>query len=183
MTGQTHRMQGHHALPMTTALPITTALRRLRLKPALTKERRHGRHARPGRIRGRRHRRILAYRAIELLQSPAPEGKGRQCLLLVHIRKVIGQVMYQVCGECAQGVITDVAMEDQFHGSGLGTRALSHLRARYPGVAWRSTLDRRLTRDLLRRMRIPAATAHAVCSHLRPTDDDDCGVAVGAMPR
>ncbi|MBT2530389.1 N-acetyltransferase [Streptomyces sp. ISL-99] len=102
------------------------------------------------------------------MPSPAPEGAGQDCLLLVHIRKVVGRVTYQACGQCAEGVITDVVLDEPFRDSGLGTRALSHLRSRYPGVTWRTTLDRRLTRDLLRRMRVPEASAGGNCPHVLP---------------
>ncbi|WP_327686456.1 N-acetyltransferase [Streptomyces sp. NBC_00467] len=107
----------------------------------------------------------MAYRDIEMLPSPAPEGTGLDCLLLVHIRKVVGRVTYQACGQCAEGVITNVVLDEPFRDCGLGTRALSHLRSQYPGVAWRSTFDRRLTRDLLRRMRVPKASAGGNCPH------------------
>ncbi|MDR6974284.1 hypothetical protein J2X68_000962 [Streptomyces sp. 3330] len=128
-----------------------------------------GRHRRAGRRGGRWHRRLLAYREVELLPSASPEGgAGEECLLLVHIRKVVGRVTYRACDECAEGVITDVVVDEPFLGCGLGTRALSHLRSRHPDVTWRTTLDTRLTRDLLRRMRIPRAAAGTKCSHGRP---------------
>ncbi|MFJ8660318.1 N-acetyltransferase [Streptomyces sp. NPDC093795] len=112
----------------------------------------------------------MAYRDIELLPSPAPEGAGQDCLLLVHIRKVVGRVTYQACGRCGEGVITHVDLDESFRDSGLGTRALSHLRSRYPGVTWRTTVDRRLTRDLLRRMRVREASAGGNCPHGLPAD-------------
>ncbi|MBW5423139.1 N-acetyltransferase [Streptomyces sp. BG9H] len=87
---------------------------------------------------------------------------------MVHVRKVVGRVTYRACAQCAEGVITDVVLDEPFRDSGLGTRALSHLRSRYPGVTWRTTLDRRLNRDLLRRMRVPRASAAGTCPHLRP---------------
>ncbi|MET9101199.1 hypothetical protein [Streptomyces antibioticus] len=114
-----------------------------------------GRHRRHGGRGGRWHRRLLAYRGVELLPSSSPDGPGEECLLLVHIRKVVGRVTYHACDRCAEGVITDVVLEEPFLGCGLGTRALSHLRARYPEVTWRTTLDTRLTRDLMHRLRIP----------------------------
>ncbi|GAA3399222.1 hypothetical protein [Streptomyces roseoviridis] len=128
-----------------------------------------GRHRGAERRRGRWHRRLVAYREIELLPCPAPEGKGEDCLLLVHIRKVVGRVTYRACDRCAEGVITGVVLDEPFLGSGLGTRALSHLRARHPGVTWRTTLDRRFTRDLLRRMRVPKAGPGENCPHLLPS--------------
>ncbi|WP_406011099.1 hypothetical protein OG440_36905 [Streptomyces sp. NBC_00637] len=128
-----------------------------------------GRHRRAGRRAGRWHRRWLSYRDVELLPSSSPEGgAGEECLLLVHIRKVVGRVTYRACAECAEGVITDVVLDEPFRDCGLGTRALSHLRSRHPDITWRTTLDRRLTRDLLHRMRIPRAAVAGSCSHGRP---------------
>ncbi|GGU01449.1 hypothetical protein GCM10010272_53090 [Streptomyces lateritius] len=102
---------------------------------------------------------------------PDDPGPGEECLLLVHIRQIVGRVHYRMCPECAQGVITAVAIDERFHSTGLGTRALSHLRSRHPGIAWHSTLSRRATRDLLRRMRIPTITSPP-CPHTgRPLSD------------
>nr|WSX53741.1 hypothetical protein OG409_35360 [Streptomyces sp. NBC_00974] len=134
------------------------------------------RHGRRGGFARRLRRRILAYRDIEFLSSHIPgiaDGSGagpqEECLLLVHIRKVVGQVHYQACADCGQGVITGVDIDQPFHSSGLDTRALSHLRARHPDLTWRSTLTRRTTRNLLRRMRIPTADlAHTGCAHTAP---------------
>ncbi|MEU3063817.1 hypothetical protein AB0P12_30840 [Streptomyces subrutilus] len=117
----------------------------------------------------RLRRRIRAYRDVELLSSrlPGDAGTGEASLLLVHIRKVVGEVRYRICPTCADAVITGVEIDDRFHGTGLDTRALSHLRSRHPGVAWRSTLSRRTTRDLLRLMRIPASAGDSPCAHAR----------------
>lgn len=125
------------------------------------------RHSRRGRPLGRLRRRLLVYRSIEFLPSRVPGGThpDEECLLLVHIRKVVGQVRYRLCDHCEQGVITDVTLEERFRSTGLGTRALSHLRSRHPGVKWRSTLNLRATRDLLRRMSIPATGATGSCPH------------------
>ncbi|MEU1447602.1 N-acetyltransferase [Streptomyces mirabilis] len=87
--------------------------------------------------------------------------------MLVHIRKVVGRVTYRACEECAEGVITDVVLDEPFRDCGLGTRALSHLRSQHPGVTWHTTLEKRLTRDLLPRMRIPKTAVGGTCSHLR----------------
>ncbi|UFQ19960.1 MULTISPECIES: hypothetical protein [Streptomyces] len=146
----------------------TTHGRPAGLRTGAPQQRAGGRHRRSGRRLGKWHRRLLAYRAVELLPSPSPEGEGADCLLLVHIRKVVGRVTYRACGQCAEGVITDVVLDEPFRDSGLGTRALSHLRSRYPGVTWRTTLDRRLTRDLLRRMRVPKAPVRENCPHVSP---------------
>ncbi|MFD3655218.1 hypothetical protein [Streptomyces sp. NPDC058620] len=124
-----------------------------------------GRHRLRRHRKGAWHRRVLAYREVELVQSLGRGTGDTQCLLLVHVRKVIGQVDFRLCAVCAEAVITDVVIETQFHRSGLGTRALSHLRARYPGVVWRTTLDRRVTRDLMRRMRVPRQAEGTRCSH------------------
>lgn len=126
-----------------------------------------GRHRRHGRRGGRWHHRLLAYRGVELLPSSALESAGEECLLLVHIRKVVGRVTYRACEECAEGVITDVVLDEPFRDCGLGTRALSHLRSQHPGVTWHTTLEKRLTRDLLPRMRIPKTAVGGTCSHLR----------------
>ncbi|MGW1817511.1 hypothetical protein ACWCQM_28580 [Streptomyces sp. NPDC002125] len=125
---------------------------------------REGRHRLPGHRRGAWHRRVLAYRKVELVQSAGRSADDR-CLLLVLVRKVVGQVEFRLCASCSEGVITEVSIENRFHGSGLGTRALSHLRARYPGVVWRTTLDRRVTRDLMRRMRVLRQAEGSRCSH------------------
>ncbi|MFF0276954.1 hypothetical protein [Streptomyces sp. NPDC004330] len=115
----------------------------------------------------RLRRRILAYRAIDFLSAHIPDhsGQGEECLLLVHIRRVVGQIHYRICTDCARGVITTITLDERFHSTGLGARALSHLRFRHPGLAWRSTLSPRPTRDLLRRMRIPPLTAGPPCRH------------------
>lgn len=125
------------------------------------------RHSRRGRPLGRLRRRLLVYRSIEFLSSSVPGGTrpDEECLLLVHIRKVVGQVRYRLCDHCEEGVITDVTLEERFRSTGLGTRALSHLRSRHPSVRWRSTLNLRATRDLLRRMSIPATGATGLCQH------------------
>ncbi|MGW6574444.1 hypothetical protein ACWGAN_20065 [Streptomyces sp. NPDC054945] len=116
----------------------------------------------------RLRRRFLAYREVEFLSSriPGDQGAGEECLLLVHVRKIVGRVHYRVCPDCAQAVITGIVIEERFLAMGLGTRALSHLRSRHPGITWRSTLSSRATRDLVRRMRISAMTAVPACCHM-----------------
>jgi GNAT superfamily N-acetyltransferase len=138
------------------------------VREGASQRRAEGKHRRSVRRGGRWHRRLLAYRGVELLPSPSPEDAREECLLLVHIRKVVGRVTYRTCDECAEGVITDVVLDEPFRGCGLGTRALSHLRSQHPDVIWHTTLDNRLTRDLLRRMRIPKAALGGNCAHLRP---------------
>ncbi|MFC8587587.1 hypothetical protein ACFUGD_24000 [Streptomyces sp. NPDC057217] len=152
-------MHGHHARPSSSTLFGSTS--------APSSDRTTGRHSRPGRIATRLRRRIAVYGAIEFLSTHDPDdpGPGEECLLLVHDRRVVGEIDYRMCARCAQGVITGVTLDERFHGSGLGTRALSHLRARHPGTAWRSTLTLRATRDLLRRMRIPTADPGPFCAH------------------
>ncbi|MFC9792754.1 hypothetical protein ACFVJI_08945 [Streptomyces sp. NPDC127584] len=128
----------------------------------------HGQHARSRPLRSARlRRRLRAYRAIDFLSAHIPDhsGRGEECLLLVHIRQVVGQVHYRICTDCARGVITTITIDERFHSTGLGTRALSHLRFRHPGLAWRSTLSLRPTRDLLSRRRIPPLTADTPCTH------------------
>ncbi|MFK0238506.1 hypothetical protein [Streptomyces vinaceus] len=135
---------------------------------------RHGRREGFGR---RLRRRLLAYRDIEFLSTHIPgepgqaPGPGQECLLLVHVRKVVGQIHYRLCTACGEGVITGVDIDEHFLTSGLSTRALSHLRSRHPGTTWRSTLALRTTRDLLRRMRIPTASADTGCAHAPAVPD------------
>ncbi|MEU6894691.1 hypothetical protein ABZ934_23330 [Streptomyces sp. NPDC046557] len=155
-------MSGEHARP-------TSALFRSAPDPEVPP---HG--ARHGQRRGRFGRRLrgrlLAYRDIAFLSTHIPgegAGPGEECLLLVHGRRVVGQIHYRICTACVEGVITGVDLDGHLLSTGVGTRALSHLRSRYPGTTWRSTLTLRTTRDLLRRMRIPAASADPVCAHAR----------------
>ncbi|MGW0749125.1 hypothetical protein [Streptomyces sp. NPDC002587] len=159
-------MSGEHARPTS---PLTFRSARGGEAP-----RRGARHGRRGGLGKRLRRRILAYRDIELLSThvPGDTGPGAECLLLVHVRKVVGQIHYRICTACGEGVITGIAIDERLHSTGLGTRALSHLRSRHPGTAWCSTLTLRTTRDLLRRMRIPAASAGVGCAHTH----------TGAMP-
>ncbi|MET9960030.1 hypothetical protein ABZ128_13360 [Streptomyces sp. NPDC006326] len=130
------------------------------------------RHGRWGRFTGRFRRRLLAYREVEFLSTriPGDAGPGEECLLLVHVRKVVGRVHYRICLDCAEAVITGIVIDERFLSTGLGTRALSHLRSRHPGVSWRSTLSLRTTRDLLRRMRIPVMTADVRCPHAQSVE-------------
>lgn len=98
---------------------------------------------------------MLAYRDVEIFHSPAATSEWAQSLLLVYIRRVVGEVTYEVCEICANGVITQVHVATPLQDSGLGTRAVAHLRACYPDVTWRSCLTQRMTRDLAHRMRLP----------------------------
>ncbi|MGW4510005.1 GNAT family N-acetyltransferase [Streptomyces sp. NPDC004436] len=111
---------------------------------------------------------MFAYRAIDFLCTDLPDASGtgveEGCLLLVHIRRVVGQVRYRVCDACGRGVITAVVIDERFRGAGLGTRALSHLRSRHPGRTWTSPTTRHAALDLLRRTRMSAATSDAFCS-------------------
>lgn len=125
------------------------------------------RHGRRGGFARRLRRRILAYRDIESCSTHLPgdrEGLAEDCLLLVHVRKVVGQIHYRTCTPCGEGVITGIDIDDRLLSTGIGTRALSHLHSRHPGISWRSTLTLRTTRDLLRRMCIPVSTADTVCA-------------------
>ncbi|MBL1110419.1 hypothetical protein JK361_38725 [Streptomyces sp. 5-8] len=113
-------------------------------------------------------RRIRAYTAVEFLSTHIPgssAGHSEECLLLVNVRQVVGQVRYQVCSACDRGVITAVSINKPFRDTGLGTRALSHLRARHPGVTWQSTASAGVEDDLLLRMRIPALPSPPTCPH------------------
>ncbi|MFD5100243.1 hypothetical protein [Streptomyces albidochromogenes] len=157
-------MSGEHARP-------TSVLFRSAPGPkAAPQGAKHGRHT--GRGRWLR-RRILAYRDIQFLSThvPGDTGPREERLLLVHGRKVVGQVHYRLCTACGTGVITGVDMEEHLHSTGLGTRALSHLRSRYPSISWRSTLTLRTTRELLRRMGIPTTSADTTCAHADARQD------------
>ncbi|MFK0261394.1 hypothetical protein ACIQU1_08685 [Streptomyces angustmyceticus] len=129
--------------------------------------RRRPRHTRLGRRRGKLHRRLLAYRDVVIFHSPAPASEQAQSLLLVYVRRVVGEVTYEVCDHCASGVITQVHVSTPLQDSGLGTRAVSHLRACYPDITWRCSLPQRMTRDLAHRMRLPNNRAGLDCPHLR----------------
>ncbi|MER5963510.1 hypothetical protein [Streptomyces sp. NPDC002057] len=173
-------MHGQHARPASTlfgSAPSTRASLPGRTGP---------KHSRRGRSTGRFRRRILAYRAIEFLSTHLPDlsGPGEECLLLIHIRQVVGEVHYRICSGCSQGVITAVVIDERFHSSGLGTRALLHLRSRHPGIAWSSVLNMRTTRDLLRRMRItaiaPASPTNQQGTTPPPHDGHPCTAALPA---
>ncbi|WP_329274422.1 hypothetical protein [Streptomyces sp. NBC_00691] len=156
-------MHGQHARPASTLFGLARATE------TPPPGRGGAKHSRQGRPTGRLRRRLLVYRAIDFLSTHIPDqsGPGEECLLLVHVRQIVGRVHYRMCSDCTQGVITAIVIDKRFHSTGLGTRALSHLRSRHPGLAWRSTVSMRTTRDLMRRMRIPALTADTRCPHIR----------------
>ncbi|MFE9847024.1 hypothetical protein [Streptomyces goshikiensis] len=151
-------MHGHHARPTSTLFRTPES----RVAPPAGV----GRHAGGGGILRRLRRRILAYRHVELLSSriPGDTGTGDEVLLLVHARKVVGEVHYRMCLTCAEAVIAAVDIDQRFLGTGLDTRALSYLRALHPGLTWHSTLNLRRSRDLLRRSRV--FDGNEVCHHL-----------------
>ncbi|MFF3767623.1 hypothetical protein ACFYYR_26575 [Streptomyces sp. NPDC001922] len=124
-----------------------------------------GRHRRPTRRTGRWRRRLLAYRDVDIVASPAPSPEDARCLLLVHGRCVIGSLTYRLCEHCSTGVITAAEFSGVLRGGGLGTRAMSSLRARHPGISWCTVLHRRATRVLMHRLRIPE-TSSSPCRHL-----------------
>lgn len=131
------------------------------------------RHARSSRRRGRFHRRLFAYRDVSLVHSEEPPNEQVHRLLLVHIRHVVGWLSYQVCEGCARGVVTEVDVVAPLQDSGLGTRAVSHLRSCYPQVRWHSGLTRRMTRDLAHRMRLYPIRKGQVCPHLQVSGNND----------
>ncbi|MFD3542441.1 hypothetical protein ACFWUQ_23535 [Streptomyces sp. NPDC058662] len=152
-------MSGEHARP-------TSALFRPRSDREAEASPRVARHRRRGGLIRRLRRKLFAYRDIEFLSThiPGDPGPEEERLLLVHIRRVVGQVHYRTCGACAEGVITGIDIDDELHSAGLGTRALSHLRSRHPGITWRCAPSLRpTTRDLLRRTLAP--TTDVVCTH------------------
>ncbi|MGW4748239.1 hypothetical protein ACWEPR_25910 [Streptomyces sp. NPDC004290] len=153
-------MHGRHArLRSTPSIPTTAA------SSASGPSR--ARHARHDGLAVRLRRRIRAYTAVEFFSThiPGTTGPGGECLFLVHERQVVGQVRYRFCPACTRGVITAITISDPFHDAGLGTRALSHLRARHPGTTWHSTARTEAEDDLLLRMRIPALTSPSSCPH------------------
>ncbi|MBL1090648.1 N-acetyltransferase [Streptomyces sp. 9-7] len=94
----------------------------------------------------------------------------------MYIRRVVGEVTYEVCELCASGVITQVHVATPLQDSGLGTRAVAHLRACYPDVTWRSCLTQRMTRDLAHRMRLPNDRSAALaCPHLTRAASEGSG--------
>lgn len=115
-----------------------------------------------------------------IFHSPAPASERAQSLLLVYIRRVVGEVTYEVCERCASGVITQVHVATPLQDSGLGTRAVSHLRACYPDITWCSCLPQRMTRDLATRMRLPNNRTGVGCSHLRYEASGSGGAPVRA---
>lgn len=127
------------------------------------------RHARRGPSTSRLRRRIAAYREVDLLTAEVPTGSARaaeEFLLLVHSRRVVGQLRYRICRQCEQGTISALSIEERFLGTGLDTRALAHLRSRHPDVRWFSTLHLRTTRDLMRRMGVALlADDRPACAH------------------
>lgn len=152
-------MQGQHARPTSSLFgpaPIAQTT-----QPDKTS----AKHSRRVRITTRLRRRLLAYRAIEFLSThiPGTAHPDEECLLLVHIRHVVGEVHYRFRPDCAHGVITSVVIDERFHSAGLGIRALSHLRSRHPGTVWRSTTTLRTARGLLRRTQIPTITSDMSC--------------------
>ncbi|WP_199816612.1 hypothetical protein [Streptomyces griseus] len=152
-------MQGHHA--RLRSIPS--------FRPALPASRpAAARHARRDGFAVRLRRRIRAYTSVEFLSThiPGTTGPGQERLLLVNGSQVVGQVRYQLCPPCAHGVITAITLSEPFRDTGLGTRALSHLRARHPGTAWQSTTSTDVEDDLLLRMRIPALASPPSCPHL-----------------
>ncbi|MFJ8133901.1 hypothetical protein [Streptomyces hydrogenans] len=156
-------MQGHRArLRSTPSIPPAAGLSASRATGA--------KHARRDGLAARLRRRIRAYTAVDFLSThlPGTTGPGEECLLLVNARQVVGQVRYQLCPTCARGVVTALTISEPFRDTGLGTRALFHLRARHPGTTWQSTVRTGVEDDLLLRGRIPALTSPPPCSHARP---------------
>ncbi|MFD3697954.1 hypothetical protein ACFWUZ_17645 [Streptomyces sp. NPDC058646] len=154
-------MSGIHARP-------TSALFRSAADTETAPAAHRAKHGRRSGFARRLRRRILAYRSIEFCSTHVPgdtAGLEEDCLLLVHVRKVVGQIHYRTCTTCGEGVITGIDIDDHLLSTGIGTRALSHLHSRHPGITWRTTLTLRTTRDLLRRMRIPVDTADIMCAH------------------
>lgn len=166
-------MSGIHARPTSAlfrAAPDTAGAAPRRTAPDTAGSAHRARHGRRAGFGRRLRRRIVAYRDIEFCTPQVPAdaaGPEEDCLLLVHVRKVVGQIHYRVCATCDEGVITGIDIDAHLHPTGLGTRALSHLRSCHPGVAWRSTLTLRTTRDLLRRMSIPTTAQGTRCVHAR----------------
>ncbi|CAM5721051.1 hypothetical protein SALBM135S_06355 [Streptomyces alboniger] len=107
---------------------------------------------------------------MEILHSAAPAA-AQHSLLMVYTRRVVG-LTYEVCERCASGTVVAVHVDSPLQDSGLGTRAISHLRSCYPDVTWHSSLAQRMTRDLAHRMSLPDATGIRRCPHARSTAQD-----------
>ncbi|MFJ6793173.1 hypothetical protein [Streptomyces sp. NPDC091268] len=159
-------MHGHHARPSMKTL-FTAASTDRPPPPGRFGARASLRTRLTAKVTGPLHRRYTAHRSIAFQSTHLPGNSGageEECLLLVHVRRVVGRVHYRICVDCAQGVISAVTLEERFRRTGLGHRALAHLRFRHPGIAWHSTLSLRTTRALLRRMPLPAAP-DTPCAH------------------
>ncbi|MFI0786184.1 hypothetical protein ACH4Q6_11365 [Streptomyces lydicus] len=118
---------------------------------------------------------MFAYRDVVIFHSPDPASTQAQSLLLVYIRRVVGEVTYEVCDLCGSGVISRVNVASPLQDSGLGTRAVAHLRACYPDVTWRSRLTQRMTRALAHRMCLPDDRTDPSCPHLTRAASEDRG--------
>ncbi|OON78046.1 hypothetical protein [Streptomyces tsukubensis] len=144
-----------------------------RIAPASSAHRGQGRTHRLGQLRGRWHRRLFARRRVEILDTFADLPPNTHCLLLVHIRKIVGHVSYQVCEECGAGLITEMAVDASLTDSGLGDRAMAFLRGHYQGLRWRTTLDDRPPRSLVHRLPGPRPLDEELCAHVTRAADQE----------
>lgn len=117
---------------------------------------------------------MRAHRDIEILCLRIPgsaEGPGAsERLLLIHVRKVVGQIHYRACTDCGEGVITAMDIDESYHSRKphFRMRALSHLRFRHPQLIWRNTAAERGRRNLLQRVSHLAPGSRSRCTHSAP---------------
>lgn len=136
-------------------------------------EARSGRAAprrRPGALRRRWARtrqgaRTLA--ALEWTSCALPDGTGEHQLLLVHHRKVVGEISYRLCAHCPAGQLTTTRIGTPLPERSVARRVLAHLRFRHPDRTWLpSTISARTRRNRRARAAGPGiCPGHADARH------------------
>ncbi|MFI1190387.1 hypothetical protein [Streptomyces californicus] len=94
---------------------------------------------RPGALRrrwARTRQRARTLAALEWTSCALPDGTGEHQLLLVHHRKVVGEISYRLCAHCPAGQLTTTRIGTPLPERSLARRVLSHLRFRHPDRTW-----------------------------------------------
>ncbi|WP_405637948.1 hypothetical protein OG543_25995 [Streptomyces sp. NBC_01178] len=97
------------------------------------------RRRRPGALRrrwARTRRRARTLAALEWASCPPRDGADEHRLLLVHHRKVVGEVSYRLCTRCPAGQWTTTRLATPLPERPVARRVLSHLRFRHPDRTW-----------------------------------------------